>query len=54
MDPGLLGLIELVLVFGLVLGFAAWQFIDVSRAQRRRREQRPRDEGRGGEGRGGD
>ncbi len=38
MEPGLLGLIELVLVFGLVLGFAIWQLRDVARAQRRRRD----------------
>ncbi len=41
MDPSLLGLVELVLVFGLVLGFAAWQWIDVSRAARRRRGKPP-------------
>ncbi len=33
-------LIELVLVFGVVLGFAVWQLRDLNR-ERRKREQRP-------------
>ncbi|MFN7177692.1 MAG: hypothetical protein ACK4MX_12510 [Thermaurantiacus sp.] len=43
MDPDVLGLVELVLVFGAVLGFAIWQLRDVSKAQRKGRE-KPRDE----------
>jgi magnesium chelatase accessory protein len=37
MDPNLLGLVELVLVFGGVLAFAVWQLRDVSKAQRKSR-----------------
>jgi hypothetical protein len=40
MDPNMLGLIELILVFGAVLGFAIWQLRDVSKAQKKRRADR--------------
>lgn len=40
MDPNLLGLVELVLVFGGVLAFAIWQLREVSKAQRKSREKK--------------
>lgn len=46
MDPSLIGLVELVVVFLLVVAFAVWQLRDVARARRGGRP-RPdrRDEG---------
>ena len=38
MDAGTLAIIEMVLVFGAVIGFGAWQLVSVSRAQRRGRD----------------
>jgi|JI9StandDraft_1071089.scaffolds.fasta_scaffold805086_2 hypothetical protein len=35
-------LVELVLVFGVVLGFAVWQLRDLARERRRRESQRER------------
>jgi hypothetical protein len=34
MDPEMLALLELLLVFGAALGFAAWQLISLRRAKR--------------------
>jgi hypothetical protein len=39
MDPNILGLVELLLVFGLVIGFAIWQLRDVRKAQTKRRDE---------------
>ncbi len=46
MSGSALGLIELILVFGLLLGFGVWQLYAVRRDQRRADEegQRRRDE----------
>ena len=44
MEPKTAKLVELVLVFGGVLGFAVWQLVSVRRELRRDREkQAPRD-----------
>jgi hypothetical protein len=40
----LLGLIELVLVFGVLLGFGAWQLYSVRRDQRRADEEARRED----------
>jgi hypothetical protein len=37
-----LGLIELLLVFGLAIGFAAWELWSLRRARRRRRAEETR------------
>lgn len=42
MDADLLGLVELILVFGLVLGLGAWQLWSVRRAERDAEEKRRR------------
>lgn len=39
MTSNLFGLIELVLVFGVLLGFGAWQLYSVRRDQRRADEE---------------
>jgi hypothetical protein len=41
----LYGLVELVLVFGLVLGFGIWQLVSVRREIRRDREKAKQDKG---------
>lgn len=38
MEPRVLKLVEMVLVFGGVLGFAVWQLVSVRRELRRDRE----------------
>lgn len=48
MTSNLLGLIELVLVFGLLLGFGAWQLYSVRRDQRRADEEARRRQDPGG------
>jgi hypothetical protein len=48
-SSNLLGLIELVLVFGLLLGFGVWQLYSVRRDQRRADEEASRRQGPGDE-----
>jgi hypothetical protein len=44
LTTGALGLIEIVLVFGLVLGFAIWQWVSVRREIKRDHAERERAE----------
>jgi cytochrome oxidase assembly protein ShyY1 len=44
MSSGLLALLELLLVFGVVLGLATWQLVSLRREKRRSDEARRDDE----------
>jgi type II secretory pathway pseudopilin PulG len=40
MSSDMLGLIEMLLVLGIVLGLAVWQLVSVKRAQRETKDER--------------
>ncbi len=49
MSANAFGLIELILVFGLLLGFGVWQLYSVRRDQRRADEEARRRQRQGGD-----